>query len=119
MIFFSSYSILLYSFSGKLCYINSQAHLERFETNLKKYKIIILRLREVHFIDADGVAALDEIIDIIESRNQKVLLTSIDQNSLFLLEKMSIGYKKLKEKGLIFKKTEEALLSINIPLQKS
>ncbi|EKE07335.1 MAG: hypothetical protein ACD_18C00118G0004 [uncultured bacterium] len=111
--------VLLYSFSGKLCYINSQAHLERFETNLKKYKIIILRLREVHFIDADGVAALDEIIDIIESRNQKVLLTSIDQNSLFLLEKMSIGYKKLKEKGLIFKKTEEALLSINIPLQKS
>lgn len=108
--------VLLYSFRGKLCYINSRAHLMRFETNLVKYKCIILRLREVHFMDTDGVEALDEIIDIIEARGQKVLLSSIDKNSITLLEQLSVGYKKLKEKGLVFKKSEQALLFLNVPL---
>jgi MFS superfamily sulfate permease-like transporter len=67
-------------------------------------------------MDTDGVEALDEIIDIIESRGQKVLLSSIDRNSLTLLEQLSSGYKKLKEKGLVFKKSEQALLFLNVPL---
>ncbi len=109
--------VLLYSFSGKLCYINSQAHLMRFETNLVKYKSIILRLREVNFMDTDGVEALDEIIDIIEGRGQKVLLTGISRNNLNLLEQLSDGYKRLKQKGLIFKKSEQALVFLGVPLQ--
>ena len=106
--------VLLYSFRGKLCYINSRSHVERFEVNLRKYKSIILRLREVHFIDTDGVEALDEIIDIIESRGQQVILSGIDQNALDLLEQLSHGYRKLKEKGLIFKKSEHALNFLGI-----
>ena len=101
--------VLLYSFRGKLCYINSRSHIERFATSFKKYKSIILRLRKVHFIDTDGVEALDEIIDIIESRGQQVILTGIDQNALNLLAQLSPGYKKLREKGLIFEKSEHAL----------
>ncbi len=111
--------VLLYSFKGKLCYINSRAHIDRFEENLRKYKSIILRLREVHFIDTDGVEALDEIIDIIEARGQQVLLTGIDQNTLDLLEQLSSGYKKLKEKKLIFEKAGQALLFLGIPLKKN
>lgn len=108
--------VLLYSFRGKLCYVNSRAHLMRFETNLIKYKCIILRLREVHFMDTDGVEALDEIIDIIEKRGQKVVISSIDRNNITLLEQLSKGYKNLKHKGLVFKKSEQALLFLNIPL---
>lgn len=108
--------VLLYSFRGKLCYINSMAHLTRFETNLVKYKCIILRLREVHFMDTDGVEALDEIIDIVEKRGQKVVLSSIDRNNITLLEQLSKGYKNLKAKGLVFKKSEQALLYLGVPL---
>lgn len=110
--------VLLYSFSGKLCYINSRAHLMRFETNLVKYKSIILRLREVNFMDTDGVETLDEIIDIIEARGQQVLLSGISKNNLKLLEQLSGGYKKLKTKGLVFKKSEEALVFLGVPLGK-
>ena len=106
--------VLLYSFRGKLCYINSRAHVERFETNLTKYKHIILRLRGVHFIDTDGVEALDEIIDTIEARGQQVILSGISQNSLNLLEQLSSGYKKLKEKGLVFDKSEQALSFLGV-----
>jgi SulP family sulfate permease len=88
------------------------------ETNLVKYKSIILRLREVHFMDTDGIEALDEIIDIIESRGQQVILTGIDQNVLDLLEQLSHGYKKLKEKGLVFEKAGQALLFLGIPLKE-
>lgn len=108
--------VLLYSFRGKLCYINSRAHVERFEANLVKYKSIILRLREVYFIDTDGVEALDEIIDIIEGRGQKAFLTGIDQNALDLLEQLSSGYAKLKKEGRIFEKSESALRFLGVPL---
>ncbi len=106
--------VLLYSFQGKICYINSRAHLGRFQTNLVKYKSIILRLKEVHFIDTDGIEALDEIIDIIEKRGQQVLITGIDQSVLDLLEQLSGGYKKLKEKGLVFEKAGDALSFLGI-----
>lgn len=108
--------VLLYSFKGKLCYVNSRAHIERFAANLKKYKAIILRLREVHFIDTDGVEALDEIIDIIEMRGQQVVLTGIDQSVLDLLEQLSHGYRKLKAKGLVFGKSGEALRYLGVPI---
>jgi len=101
--------ILLYSFKGKLCYINSRAHVNRFLKSLEKYHYIVLRLREVYFMDLDGIEALDEIIDIAEKRGQKVILTSIDTGVLGLLEQSSRGYKKLKEKKLIFQKAQFAL----------
>ncbi len=107
--------VLLYSIRGKLCYINSRAHIARFEANLIKYKNIILRLREVCFMDIDGVEALDEIVDIIESRGQQALLTSIDPGVLRLLEQSSATYNKLKQKKLVFEKTEYALRFLGIP----
>lgn len=110
--------VLLYSFKGKLCYINSRAHVERFEANLRKYKSIILRLREVYFIDTDGVEALDEIIDIIEARGQKAFLTGIDQNALDLLEQLSSGYARLKKEGRIFEKSESALRFLGVSIAK-
>lgn len=107
--------VLVYSFKGKLSYINSRAHIKRFEENLKKYTSIVLRLREVYFIDTDGVEALDEIIDIVESRGQQAILSGIDQNTLDLLVQLSSGYKKLKKKGLVFKKSEDALHFLGLP----
>lgn len=106
--------ILLYSFEGKLAYINSQAHLRRFEENLVKYKVIILRLRSVYFIDLDGAETLDEIITIIESRGQTACITSVHENIASLLEQVSPHYNRLKEQNLVFPKSEEALKHFGI-----
>lgn len=108
--------VLLYSFKGELCYINSRAHVERFETNIKKYKYVILRFRRVHFIDTDGVEALDEIINIIEKRDGQAVLTGINPSNLTLIEELSHEYKKVKEKGLIFRKSEDALKFLGVPI---
>lgn len=106
--------VLLYSIRGKLCYVNSRAHVARFEANLRKYKHVVLRLREVYFMDMDGVEALDEIIGIIESRGQQALITSIDPAVVGLLEDMSSGYAGLKKKNLIFQKSENALQYLGV-----
>jgi len=106
--------VLMYSFRGRLCYFNSRAHISRFETGLSQYKCIILRLREVYYVDIDGVEALNEIISIIGSRGQKVILSSIDPNVLEALREGIEGFDRLEEEGMIFPKTEEALKFLGI-----
>lgn len=101
--------ILLYSFSGKLAYINSRAHIDRFEKDLTKYKIIVLRLRSVYFIDLDGAEALDEIISIAETRGQQICLTSLNDTVTDLLEQVSPNYRRLKDRGMVFPKSQDAL----------
>ena len=107
--------VLLYSIKGKLCYINSRAHVTRFEAEFNKYKHIIVRLREVYFMDTDGIEALDEIIDLCESRGQEIILTSIDPTVQDLLEQLSTGYHRLKDKKLIFEKSIHAVKYVGLP----
>lgn len=101
--------ILLYSIEGKLAFINSRAHIDRFEHHLQHYKIVIIRLRSVYFIDLDGAEALDEIIEIAHKRDQKICFTSLSANISSLLQQISPGYRALLERGLIFTKSEDAL----------
>lgn len=109
--------VLLYSFKGRVTYINAKAHLSRFEENMTKYKIVILRFREVYYLDLDGIEAIDEIIGICKARNQKVILTSVPNEIVKILGDTSFHYKNLKGQGLVFPKTEDALVSLNIPLR--
>lgn len=99
---------LVYSIKGQLAYINAQAHISRFEDEQSSYKNVILRLRELYFVDLDGVDAFDEIITLIETRNKKVLITGV--NPLIRLSlKESAEFKKLEKRGLVFQRTQEAL----------
>ncbi len=109
-----SHDVLLYSFRGRLVYFNSRAHVSRFETGLAQYKYIILRLREVYYVDLDGMEALNEIISIIESRGQKVILSSIDSNVVDALRSGIEGFGRLEKEGMIFPKTEDALKHLGI-----
>jgi len=109
--------VLLYSFKGRVTYINAKAHLSRFEDNMRRYKVIVLRFREVYFLDIDGIEAIDEIIGICKARNQKIILTSVPDEIKKILEDASFYYNDLKTKSLVFTKTENALVSLNIPLR--
>lgn len=110
--------ILLYSFKGKLIYLNCRAHIARFESNLSKYKSVILRLREVYFMDLDGVDALDEIIDLIEAKGQTVVLCSIDPSIRSFLYTTSKKFKVLEGRGLVFEKATYALEHLGVPARK-
>jgi SulP family sulfate permease len=102
---------LVYSIKGQLAYINGQAHIARFEQKLNKVENVVLRLRELYFIDIDGIEALDEIIEILEARGINVYITGLDK----LIEtefSHSKQYQKLKADGHVYSKTSEVLAKL-------
>jgi MFS superfamily sulfate permease-like transporter len=101
--------ILTYSIKGQLAYVNSQSHINRFERDLQKYHAVILRLRELYFIDIDGTNALDEIIDLIKEQGKPVAISGTNKHIEESLKQESEGYKQLKRDGLVFPKTLDAL----------
>ena len=106
-------NVLMYSIKGKLIYINSIAHINRFESDFNTYTVIILRLRDIYFIDLDGIDALDEIIDIIHTKGQKVLIASVNPSIKHALVKTSTTFETLEKEGLVFNKTTDALRYAN------
>lgn len=102
-------TIIMYAIKGKLIYINSLAHITRFENDFNAYHTIILQLRDMYFIDLDGIDALDEIIDIIQTKKQKVLIASVNQSIKHALMTTSKKFESLNREGLVFNKTADAL----------
>jgi SulP family sulfate permease len=102
---------LVYSIKGQLAYLNAQAHIDRFERKLTGYENVILRFRELYFIDLDGVDAFDEIVEIIERQGKKVYVSGVNS----FVEKMLKGskhYARLVEEGRVFPKTTKALSAL-------
>ncbi len=105
----SLHDTLVYSFNGTLVYINSQSHIARFKSQTNHHKYVILRFRALHFIDRDGVDALDEIIDMLHAQSKQVLISSLNHSIENALKHESDGYKDLKQRNLVFSSTEKAL----------
>jgi SulP family sulfate permease len=106
---------LVYSIKGQLAYINGQAHIARFEQKLNKVENVVLRLRELYFIDVDGIEALDEIIELLESRGINVYVTGLDK----LIEtelSHSKEFQQLVSKGHVYSKTSEILNKLGYSL---
>lgn len=99
---------LVYSIKGQLLHLNTLSHLARFDSGLNGYKNIIIRLRELYFIDVDGVECVSEIIESCQKQNRSVVITGVNDFIEGLLKESS-GFRELEEKGLVFKKTSDAL----------
>lgn len=102
--------VLAYAIKGQLAYINSKAHLARFEElGLEGHQRIILRLRELYFIDRDGADALDEIIELCCKDGHQLAISGVSDDVAKVLKKHSDGYRKLLDDGLVFPGSKEAL----------
>ncbi|NTV22256.1 MAG: SulP family inorganic anion transporter [Candidatus Yonathbacteria bacterium] len=99
---------IVYSIAGLLCYVNGEAHVERFHTALNGYENVILRLRGVYYIDIDGVETIDEIIRTLKARGKHVYMTSVNKNICALLKESEM-YRELKQHGHVFEKSADAL----------
>jgi SulP family sulfate permease len=100
--------VLVYTFKGKLSYLNSQSHVVRFETDFNTYHNVILNMEDVFFIDIDGIDAIDEIIEIMLKKNKKVALAAINPLIKNLLLSISGQCKKLEKNGLLFETVDDA-----------
>jgi SulP family sulfate permease len=102
--------LIVYKISGILTYINMPAHLKAIE-KIKNNKYVILSLRHSFYADIDGVDYLKEIVEILDSNNDHVLLTGINAElGKFLYRKKF--YKEKQKQGYVFHRTSEALDTI-------
>lgn len=106
---------IVYSIKGHLTYIDSQSHIARFETGHSHHKNIILRLRELYFIDLDGVDALEEIIGMLESRGITVYITGANSFIINMLSH-SKHFARLKREGRVLDHTSDALRDLGFKI---
>ncbi len=101
-------NICIYAFKGKLVYLNSQEHRMRFESDFNQYAGVILLLNDIYFIDLDGIDALEEIIELIQSRGQLIMLVHPNEHIKNMLHS-SKKFEELEKSGLIFDSLGAAL----------
>lgn len=79
------------------------------------YEYVVLRLRELYFIDIDGVDAFDEIVSLIEKRGKKVFVTGVNGLALHLL-RQGHAFRELEKNGRVFSHTADALRILGFQL---
>lgn len=102
---------LVYSIKGQLAYVNGASHVSRFERGLNGYKNVILRLRELSYVDLDGVDSFNEVVSLIEGQGKNVLVSGVNSLVSDTLEE-SESYRRLEKNGRVFRRTSDALASL-------
>lgn len=102
---------IVYSIKGQLTYIDGQSHVSRFETKHTHHKNIILRLRELYFMDLDGVDAFEGIIEELEKRDINVYVTGAN-NFIINMLAHSKQFARLKKEKRVFDTTSDALKAL-------
>lgn len=105
-------NVFIYAIKGQLAYINSQAHCARFESNFPDYTYIVLDLRELYFIDMDGIDAIDEIADLITAHKSQLYIIDAPLMITAQICTQSKHYKQLKTNHHIFTDLETTLQTL-------
>lgn len=103
--------VLVYRFAGQLTYVNVQSHMNTIVAMNGGAKFVILSLRNLFFIDMDGVQALGEMIDILEAKGKKVFISAVSGlvSDSLKREHWSI---EMHKKERVFESTQDALQTI-------
>lgn len=102
--------VIVYRFSGALTYINSGSHLEIIE-KIKDAQTVIFSMRNLFFIDLDGLDALEEMIKTLTAKKIKVCISSVSDTIEKALENRGF-YKEKCQENLVFRRSAEALEKI-------
>ena len=98
---------VIYRFGGELTYITAKSHTERIG-QITGEKAIILNFKNLFYIDADGVEALEEIAEDLARRNHQVYIAGVREHLTGFFEH-SAWYQHLFTEGHIYPTTFEAL----------
>lgn len=107
--------VCVYSIKGHLTYANAYVHVQRIEKNLSACSSIVLRLRELAYIDVDGVEALDDILAAISKQGGRVIITGISPLIATQLAH-SHDFAEIVKKGDVFDRSHQALNALGYDL---
>lgn len=103
-------STIVYRLAGELIYINAESHRHAIEQINDATQTVILSLRNLYYIDLDGVDILAEIVDGLQAKKKKVALSAVNPYVAPLLEKTE--WFQLLKKSLIYETTPAALADL-------
>jgi MFS superfamily sulfate permease-like transporter len=104
---------LVYAVKGSLAYINAQSHIARLEETLAVYKDVVLDMRNVYFIDLDGVEAFGDMVHVLESKGKRVFVVGFDPVVEQLLSE-GTTLAALKKNGRVFSVVADAVKATSI-----
>ncbi|MEK7643893.1 MAG: SulP family inorganic anion transporter [Patescibacteria group bacterium] len=107
--------VIVYRFAGQMTYVNADAHIE----NVKRLTapVIILGLRNLFYLDIDGLDALAKIVEELTADGRKVFVTGVG-SAIAPFVMNAIWYKRLKKEKMVFESTSAALSSLGFVLGK-
>lgn len=100
--------ILVYRFAGQLTYVNMQSHINTMEAINGETKAVVLSLRNLFFVDMDGVESIGEMIEILKRKGKQVFL-SAPNGIIYDSLKKEPWFLDMKKKKMVFASTQEAL----------
>lgn len=104
--------VVVYRFAGQLTYVNIQSHINTVTAMNGGAQFAVLSLRNLFFIDMDGVEALKEIVDIFESKGKKVYITAVNGLVSDSLKKKR-WFSDMHDDGRVLESTQDALKVID------
>lgn len=102
--------VFVYRFAGPLNYVNAQAHAEVLDA-LSGPHTVVLAFRNLFFMDLDGLDALEDMVDSLESRGIRVACSGIGDLLRPLLATSSL-YRRKERAGLIYESTSQAVKAL-------
>ena len=107
--------ITVYRFAGELTYFNAASH----EESIRRFKCrtLILSLRNLFFMDIDGMDALHSIILDRQKRGIDVILTAVSSYKEVMLRKTD-WYPKMVTDKKVFPSTTDALTALGFPIRE-
>ena len=105
--------VIVYSIEGIMAYVDAGKHRENFEKmeNMASLKTVIIRMRDLFYLDLDGLDLLEEAVLELRKKSKTVLITAACQQVEIVLHRSSI-FEKMYKDGLVFSKTANALYSL-------
>lgn len=103
--------VCIYSIKGHLTYTNAFRHTARVRNTLSKCQTVILRLKELAYIDVDGLEAIDDMLSDLAKNNVRVIITGV---SPFVAKHMKHSklFQDVSAKGDVYAKAKEAMAAI-------
>lgn len=105
--------VIVYSLEGVMAYIDAQSHQQNFHMMQvhPELEAVVIRLRDMFYIDIDGLDIMSEAANALQATGKKVLIASANEEVKQVMLKSSV-FKDIYDKGGFFDKTEKALISL-------
>jgi sulfate permease, SulP family len=105
--------VIVYSIEGIMAYLDAHQHEQNFQnmSKIPTLETLIIRMRDLFYLDLDGLDLLEEAIVNLKKQNKEVLITAPSYEVTKVLHNSKV-FRELYKTKKVFAKTENALFSL-------